>query len=97
MRDRRTDDGGDAGRPWRRRRRDRPSEARVDAGEWHGYHSVTLGWYESELIRRTDPQHRIIGGYFADEIAAPLGLDLCIGLLDEVRDERLARIMAGTG
>ena len=32
VRDRRTDDGGDAGRPWRRRRRDRPSEARVDAG-----------------------------------------------------------------
>ena len=25
-------------------------------GTRHGYHAVTLGWYESELIRRVDPQ-----------------------------------------
>ncbi len=62
-------------------------------GERHGYHGVTLGWYESELIRRTDPQGRTIGRYFADEIAAPLGLDLHIGLPDDVPEERLARIM----
>ena len=62
-------------------------------GDRHGYHAITLGWYESELIRRTDPQHRPIGRYFAEEIAAPLGLDLHIGLPDEVPDERLARIM----
>jgi CubicO group peptidase (beta-lactamase class C family) len=62
-------------------------------GERHGYHAITLGWYESELIRRTDPQHRTIGRYFAEEIAEPLGLDLYIGLPDEVPDQHLARIM----
>ena len=70
-----------------------PQKPAWTPGERHGYHAVTLGWYESELIRRTDPQHRTIGRYFADEIAAPLGLDLYIGLPDEVPEERLARIM----
>lgn len=62
-------------------------------GERHGYHGITLGWYESELIRRTDPRHRTMGRYFAEEIAAPLGLDFHIGLPDDVPEERLARIM----
>ena len=70
-----------------------PQKPAWTLGERHGYHAVTLGWYESELIRRTDPQHRTIGRYFADEIAAPLGLDLYIGLPDDIPDERLARIM----
>ncbi len=61
--------------------------------EKHGYHGITLGWYESELIRRTDPGHRTIGRYFADEIATPLGLDFFIGLPDDVPEDRLARIM----
>jgi CubicO group peptidase (beta-lactamase class C family) len=42
-------------------------------GSRHGYHVLTLGWYESELIRRTDPQHRSLSRFFADEIAGPLG------------------------
>ena len=70
-----------------------PQKPAWTPGEQHGYHAVTLGWYESELIRRTDPQHRTIGRYFAEEIAAPLGLDLYIGLPDEVPEERLARFM----
>ena len=45
-------------------------------GTRHGYHAITLGWYESELIRRTDPAGRTLGRFFADEIAGPLGLDL---------------------
>ncbi len=40
-----------------------PQKAAWTPGERHGYHAVTLGWYESELIRRTDPQHRTIGQY----------------------------------
>jgi CubicO group peptidase (beta-lactamase class C family) len=40
-------------------------------GELHGYHGIFLGWYESELLRRVDPQQRTIGRYFADKIAAP--------------------------
>ena len=62
------------------------------AGSRHGYHGISLGWYESELLRRVDPQRRTIGGYFADEIATPLDADFHIGLPDEVPAERLATI-----
>jgi CubicO group peptidase (beta-lactamase class C family) len=62
-------------------------------GRRHGYHGISLGWYESELIRRTDPHHRTIGRYFADEIAGPLDLDFHIGLPSDIPDDRLARIM----
>jgi CubicO group peptidase (beta-lactamase class C family) len=61
-------------------------------GTRQGYHAITLGWYESELIRRTDPAGRTLGRFFADEIAAPLGLDLHIGLPDSVRRDRLAHL-----
>jgi CubicO group peptidase (beta-lactamase class C family) len=61
-------------------------------GTRHGYHAITLGWYESELIRRTDPAGRTLGRFFADEIAGPLGLDLHIGLPDSVARERLAHL-----
>jgi CubicO group peptidase (beta-lactamase class C family) len=64
-----------------------------EPGTRHGYHGVTLGWYESELIRRVDPKHRTVGRYFADEIATPLGLDFHIGLPDDIPEDRLARIM----
>lgn len=30
-------------------------------GTRHGYHAITLGWYESELVRRTDPAARTLG------------------------------------
>jgi CubicO group peptidase (beta-lactamase class C family) len=63
-----------------------------EPGEKHGYHSFSLGFYESELIRRVDPQHRTLGRYFADEIAAPLGLDFYIGLPDDIPNERIARL-----
>jgi len=65
-----------------------------EPGKLHGYHGITLGWYESELIRRTDPQHRTIGQFFRDEIAKPLGLEIYIGLPDEVPDSRIANIYA---
>ncbi|HEY2448264.1 MAG TPA: serine hydrolase domain-containing protein, partial [Mycobacterium sp.] len=59
-------------------------------GTRHGYHGITLGWYESEFIRRTDPAGRTLGRFFADEIAGPRGLDLHIGLPDSVERERVA-------
>lgn len=62
--------------------------------EKHGYHALTLGFYENELMRRTDPHRRTIGQFFRDEIAKPLGLEFYIGLPDEVSDARLARIHA---
>jgi len=63
-------------------------------GDHHGYHGLSLGWYESELLRRVDPHHRTIGRYFADEIAAPLTLDFHIGLPDSIPSSRVAVLQA---
>lgn len=65
-------------------------------GERHGYHAVTLGWYESELIRHADPDGRTLGRFFAEEVAAPLGLDFHIGLPDSVDRDRVARLHTWT-
>jgi len=65
-----------------------------EPGRRHGYHGISLGWYESELVRRADPQHRTIGRFFADEVAAPLDLEFYIGLPDDVADDRIA-VMQG--
>jgi len=61
-------------------------------GTRHGYHTMTLGLYMQELIRRVDPAHRTLGRFFHDEIAVPLGLDFYIGLPPEIPDERLAKV-----
>jgi CubicO group peptidase (beta-lactamase class C family) len=63
-------------------------------GSRHGYHSVTFGWYASELLRRVDPHHRTLGRFFADEVAHPLGAAFHIGLPADVPQERLATIHA---
>jgi CubicO group peptidase (beta-lactamase class C family) len=60
-------------------------------GMRHGYHTLTLGWYQSELIRRVDPQHRSLGAFFHDEVAAPLQVEFYIGLPKHIDEERLAR------
>ncbi len=54
-----------------------------EPGTRHGYHGITLGWYEGELIRRVDPDHRSLGRYFADEIARPLDVDFHIGVPED--------------
>ncbi len=61
-------------------------------GTRHGYHAVTLGWYESELIRHADPFGRSLGQFFADEVAKPLGLDFYIGLPASVDRDRVAHL-----
>ncbi|HEU6450263.1 MAG TPA: serine hydrolase domain-containing protein [Gemmatimonadaceae bacterium] len=61
-------------------------------GTRHGYHTLTLGLYMQELIRRTDPGHRTLGRFFHDEIAVPLGADFYIGLPPSIPDDRLARV-----
>ena len=61
-------------------------------GSRHGYHAVTLGWYESELIRHADPAGRSLGQFFADEVATPLGLDFHIGLPASVDRDRVAHL-----
>jgi CubicO group peptidase (beta-lactamase class C family) len=58
----------------------------------HGYHHLSLGLYEGELIRRTDLQHRSLGRFFQDEIATPLGLEFYIGLPSEVTHSKVATI-----
>lgn len=63
-----------------------------EPGTRHGYHAVSLGFFEAELPRRVDPQARTLGRYFADEIAAPLDLEFYIGLPDDLPDERRATV-----
>lgn len=63
-------------------------------GERQAYHAISLGFYEGELIRRVDPQHRSLGRVFQDEIATPLGLDAYIRVPAELPDERIAPLVA---
>jgi CubicO group peptidase (beta-lactamase class C family) len=67
--------------------RQRPAWA---PGERQAYHAISLGFYESELIRRIDPHHRSLGRFFDDEIAKPLALDFYIGTPESIPDERFA-------
>jgi CubicO group peptidase (beta-lactamase class C family) len=62
-------------------------------GTRHGYHSLTLGLYMQELLRRADPQNRTLGRFFREELADPLGLDFYIGLPPEIPDRRLATLL----
>ncbi len=61
-------------------------------GTRQAYHALTLGYYESELLRRVDPKHRSLGQYFQEEIAAPFGLDFYIRLPEEIPNTRLATL-----
>lgn len=61
-----------------------------EPGTRQGYHAITLGFYESELLRRIDPQHRTLGRFFQDEIAAPLGLEFYIRVPESIPNSRLA-------
>ena len=61
-------------------------------GTRHGYHTLTLGWYQNELLRRIDPQHRSLGVFFQDEIAVPLGVEFYIGLPPSIDTERISNI-----
>lgn len=61
-------------------------------GTRQAYHAISLGFYQGELLRRIDPQHRSLGQFFQQEIADPLGLDFYIRLPESIPDERLARL-----
>jgi CubicO group peptidase (beta-lactamase class C family) len=52
-----------------------------EPGTAQGYHAASMGWIVGEVVRRVSG--RTIGRLFADEVAAPLGLDLWIGLPEE--------------
>ncbi|MFI7669212.1 serine hydrolase domain-containing protein [Nocardia sp. NPDC049526] len=66
-------------------------------GTRHGYHAITLGLYQGELVRRADPEHRTLGRIFAEEIAKPLDLDFFIGLPAEQSMDRIATLAATEG
>jgi CubicO group peptidase (beta-lactamase class C family) len=61
-------------------------------GTRQAYHAITLGFYESELLRRADPKHRSLGQFFHEELAVPLGLDFYIGLPEDIPNSKIARI-----
>jgi CubicO group peptidase (beta-lactamase class C family) len=53
------------------------------------YHALTFGWLCDQLVRRVDG--RSLGRFFADEVAAPLDLEVWIGLPPE-EESRVARL-----
>ncbi|MFI6050890.1 serine hydrolase domain-containing protein [Streptomyces violascens] len=65
-----------------------------EPGTDHGYHPHTYSWLIGELVRRVTG--RTIGRWIAEEMAAPLGLDLWVGLPPGQADRigRVARIEA---
>src|SRR5262245_31511084 len=65
-----------------------------EPGTRQAYHAITLGFYESELLRRVDPVHRSLGQFFQDEIASPLGLDVYIRLPETIPNTRFATLAA---
>ncbi|TCC24553.1 serine hydrolase domain-containing protein [Kribbella speibonae] len=58
------------------------------------YHAVTWGWLLDELVRRVDG--RTVGQFFADEFAAPLGLEVWIGVPEDLH-WRVATMVAPDG
>jgi len=61
-----------------------------EPGTRQAYHGLTLGFYEGELLRRVDPQHRSLGQFFQDEIASRLAEDVYIRLPETIPNSRLA-------
>jgi len=62
-----------------------------EPGTRQAYHAITLGFYESEMLRRVDSKRRSLGQYFHEEIAVPLNLEFYIGLPEEIPNSRLAK------
>jgi CubicO group peptidase (beta-lactamase class C family) len=69
-----------------------PAETDPRAGS--AYHALTYGWLCGELVRRIDG--RSIGRFFADEVAAPLELELWIGL-PEALEPRVSQLAYAPG
>ncbi|MFE3635206.1 serine hydrolase domain-containing protein [Streptomyces cellostaticus] len=60
-----------------------------EPGTAHGYHAQTYSWLTGELIRRITG--RPVGDWIAEEIAAPTGAELWLGLPD-AEQERVGRV-----
>jgi CubicO group peptidase (beta-lactamase class C family) len=83
--------------------RDRLAEILADQkplwspGTRQGYHPITAGLYQGELLRRVDPRHRTLGRIFAEDFARPLELDFFIGLPEEQSLDRIATLASTSG
>lgn len=65
-----------------------------EPGSASGYHAVTQGFLQGELVRRVTG--RSIGTFFREEVAEPLGADFHIGLAAE-HDPRVAELVPPVG
>ncbi len=65
-----------------------------EPGTQHGYHVRAYGWTVGEVVRRVTG--RTLGRYFAEEIAAPLGLDIWVGL-PAAEEARCATLIPASG
>jgi len=61
-------------------------------GSRQGYHAWSLGWYENELLRRTDRAGRSVATYLGEEVFEPLDSEFYIGLPESVPTDRVAEI-----
>ncbi|MDH3687116.1 MAG: beta-lactamase family protein, partial [Myxococcales bacterium] len=61
-----------------------------EPGSQSGYHAVTQGFLQGEIVRRVTG--RSIGTFFREEVAQPLGADFHIGL-DPEHDERVGELI----
>ena len=70
-------------------------EPLFEPGTQNAYHQLTYGWLLSELVRRADPEHRMIDQFVYEEIGKPLSApDLWIGLPDS-QLPRVAKLWMG--
>jgi CubicO group peptidase (beta-lactamase class C family) len=65
-----------------------------EPGTCHGYHAMTLGYLEGEIVRRVVGQS--IGAFLRHEIAGPLGADIWIGL-PESEEARVSTLQLADG
>ena len=61
-----------------------------EPGTASGYHAITQGYLQGEILRRVDG--RSLGRFFREEVATPLGVDFHIGL-DARHDERVGEMV----
>jgi CubicO group peptidase (beta-lactamase class C family) len=69
-----------------------PQRPAWQPGTRHGYHGMTIGFYEGELLRRIDPLRRSLGRYFQEEVAAPFKASFWIGLPADIPEARVAQL-----
>jgi CubicO group peptidase (beta-lactamase class C family) len=60
-----------------------PQKFRAGPGNQREYHSITRGWIANEVFRRAEPAGRTMGQFLREEISAPLGVDVFIGLNED--------------